>query len=93
MHDAAKRGDKELIIAIVIVLVVIFLIIAIMITFDNSISGNMELLKECLLNKMPVNQGDAAGESLFLSCVFVICFSLFDHLYPKCHGMHNCIDP
>ena len=25
----------------------------------------MELLKECLLNKMPVNQGDAAGESLF----------------------------
>ena len=36
-----------------------------MTTFDNSISGNMELLKECLLNKMPVNQGDAAGESLF----------------------------
>ena len=22
----------------------------------------MELLRECLLNKMPVNQGDAAGE-------------------------------
>ena len=66
LHDAAKRGDKELIIAIVIVLVVIFLIIAIMVFFDNSISGNMELLKECLLNKMPVNQGDAAGELFFI---------------------------
>ena len=29
---------------------------------DAAKRGNMELLRECLLNKMPVNQGDAAGE-------------------------------
>jgi len=30
---------------------------------DAAKRGNMELLKECLLNKMPVNQGDAAGNT------------------------------
>ena len=29
---------------------------------DAAKRGNMELLRECLLNKMPVNQGDAAGQ-------------------------------
>jgi len=30
---------------------------------DAAKRGNMELLRECLLNKMPVNQGDAAGNT------------------------------
>jgi len=30
---------------------------------DAAKRGNMEVLRECLLNKMPVNQGDAAGNS------------------------------
>jgi len=30
---------------------------------DAAKRGNLELLRECLLNKMPVNQGDAAGNT------------------------------